>query len=497
MICLACHKKGGQAKDRCPFCGTPYTAESQEKFSEAFQLSMDKEALFDFHVRNIDLDFDMDCVHRMNKALGIGKTTDYDDDEGPDEPPDPDEVDKDLNGIPDHLQGDQPSEEPAESENGDDSHGKLGSPQAKLAIRIVGAIILALILFFAFRCIFFYLGTWQPFQKALSEGDYVKAVEIYDKSSSRSFRNQAKSALDTQAAQVLEDYRENRITGEEARKRLDSLAMVSGTDELSDTYSEAAALERSKKAYQEGLIYYQAGDYVSATECWANVSEADTQNYQDVKAKLAEDKVQQALQSEVDGYKADQSSESPSRLMQALMFLKSLLPDIKGIDSQISDLEPFAAQEYIAHGMGNGTATGVGGQTFDQFTSDVEINKNAPVKISTFRTTRPNTNGGIDLIIRWQNRSGRVIKRIIFIVKPTNDNGTELGCRKNGYSTYYAIDNGPYANGQGTPTDTWMWENAWYNSLIAKASLLQVNIEYEDGGSATISDEDSLNALFS
>ena len=71
MICVACHKRGGDATDRCPFCGTPYEHASKEQFSPEFVANLDKECLYDFHVKNIDLDFDMDAVHRMMVSFGL------------------------------------------------------------------------------------------------------------------------------------------------------------------------------------------------------------------------------------------------------------------------------------------------------------------------------------------------------------------------------------------------------------------------------------------
>lgn len=483
MICLACHKKGGPATDKCPFCGTPYTAASSAVFSDEFHLAMDKEAMFDFHVKNIDMDFDMDCVHRMNKALGIGKTADYEDDDTkkPSEDPPPEPVPP----LP---------EEPDESGQ---KEQKTYPPVVKTAIRIGGGISLLLVLIFALWGIFFYLGTWQPFQKALHEGDYEKAVEIYDRSTNKMFRSKAEKSLTSQADAVLEAYRNGEITGQEARSKLDALSLVSGSsDDLADVYSEAAEIERSKKAYQEGLLLYQAGDYVSAMEAWSGISEKDPQSSAEAKRLLEDEKVKKALNSEISAQVNGEGNMPSSRLMQALVFLKGLLPEFPNLDTSIAQLEPLTAKEYGENGLGNGTAGGQSGESFDLFAEDVEINRNAPVKIMQIKTTRPNVEGGIDLFIRWQNRSGQTISRIIFIVKPTNEFGTVMNCRKQGYSTYYAIDKGPYENGKGTPSDTWKWSNAWFNPLISKAELMSVHIEYGGNNSITISDPETLNALF-
>lgn len=498
MICVACHKRGGSATDKCPFCGTPYEHASKEQFSPEFVANLDKECLYDFHIKNIDLDFDMDAVHRMMVAFGL----EQEDDQKPPAAMPP------ISGA-----GVEESKEEAPSQSSLDSHNTEPeeadeepqpaamerpyfalSKKTKLALIKYGCYVLgAVLLIWFISRLLFHIGTWQPFVRSWEEGDYAKAAEIYQQQDSAGFHRKANNYMKDAMQDTLEDYRHNRISGVEAKERLDAMAILLGEDagDTAEIYDEAAELEKSKKAYQNGMQFYEMGDYISAVESWSQVTPEDSDNYERIQALMKDQVVVTRLKEGI----VNSAGETSSEIMQGLLYLQSMLPDGTDLNAAVDDVQDDASAE-VGGNHGNGVAAGASGEGEDVgFSSDIVVNQDCPIYISEIRPTKPTPDGYINLIIRWQNRSGRTIDSVTFYVQPTSEFGYVLSCRKNQYSLYRAVDNGPYANGEGTPSETWMWRNVWSNSLIQAVDLLEVVIDYEDGGQDIIDTEAGLAAL--
>lgn len=526
MICVACHKRGGSAKDKCPFCGTPYEEASNEQFSPEFIVSLDKGALFDFHIKNIDLDFDMDAVHRMNVALGLETDDSIDknkyesdiDTETPrrsplvediglyHEPVTIDSEDKTIDSEPSESQPEASNsatqnveEENTQSEI-DDVNFKSNTGNIKwgeLTLHILKWSLFFIVLFFIVKYIFFYIGTWQPFKESLDSGNYTEAVAIYNDCDSSYFRKKADKAVSSEMSSILSSYQSNKITGKDAKAQLDTLASVCGSDnqEVIDIYNDATEIEQSKRAYQEGMQHYELGEYAEAAECWAKVSPKDTSNYESLQKLLSDKKVVSKMEEDI---KSD-SDKSQNQILQGLLYLQSIIGDKNALKKSIESIQAEATDE-VKDFYGNGVADGpLANEEIEDpidFSADIVVNQDCPILISEVKPSRPSGDGSINLIIKWVNRSGRDIDRVVFYVQPTSEYGYLLSCRKGNYSLYYAIDEGPYPNGTGTPSDTWMWRNAWYNSLIQKVELLQVVIDYTDGEREVISGEKSLEALY-
>ena len=111
----------------------------------------------------------------------------------------------------------------------------------------------------------------------------------------------------------------------------------------------------------------------------------------------------------------------------------------------------------------------------EQFT---EEKARSIIKVSRVFTTPPNSAGGVDLHITWQNKSDKPVKYAYFEVEPYNRVGDPVSCTIKRYSTFRGSVTGPIAPGK-----TWSgyWERTWYNNTIVKAKLLLVEIEYMDG----------------
>lgn len=112
------------------------------------------------------------------------------------------------------------------------------------------------------------------------------------------------------------------------------------------------------------------------------------------------------------------------------------------------------------------------------------------IRVAAVTTSSPNSAGGVDLSIRWQNRSSKRVKYAWFDVVAYNRVGDPVSCSIRGYSEFTGKVTGPIEPG------AWYgeyasWENAWYNYSIVRARLSGVRVEYMDGSTASISPEDA------
>lgn len=122
-------------------------------------------------------------------------------------------------------------------------------------------------------------------------------------------------------------------------------------------------------------------------------------------------------------------------------------------------------------------------------TKQLEEIKNS-IKVSKVWTDEPNSAGGVDLYINWQNVSDKVIKYAYFTIQPYNSVNDAVYCSIRHYSEFTAqADNGPYSKGEGTTGTNYYWENAWYNYSIKNVKLKSARVEYMDGSELEIPEE--------
>ena len=113
---------------------------------------------------------------------------------------------------------------------------------------------------------------------------------------------------------------------------------------------------------------------------------------------------------------------------------------------------------------------------------------------NTIRVTRvwcssPNSAGGVDAYVSFTNKSSKTIKYITWTVVPYNAVGDIVESEIGNTSTANLSDTGPYKTGQGHGSG-WYWDCIWYNSTITSIKLTNIEIEYTDGTSKTISGND-------
>jgi len=111
------------------------------------------------------------------------------------------------------------------------------------------------------------------------------------------------------------------------------------------------------------------------------------------------------------------------------------------------------------------------------------------IRVSKVSTGKPNSAGGVDLYINWKNNSEKTIKYAYFEVVPLNAVDDVVTSDIGRGSLFRGQETGPFKKGQGSGSDMY-YENAWYNNTIVRAELRKIDIEYMDGTTVTLQDED-------
>jgi len=110
------------------------------------------------------------------------------------------------------------------------------------------------------------------------------------------------------------------------------------------------------------------------------------------------------------------------------------------------------------------------------------------IRVSRVFSSKPNSAGGVDFTIVWQNKSKKTIKYAYFTVEPYNAVGDVVQCSIGRDSRFTGMITGPINAGSWHGEGTY-WENAWYNNTIRKVELVKVEIEYMDGTTAILEGE--------
>ena len=108
-------------------------------------------------------------------------------------------------------------------------------------------------------------------------------------------------------------------------------------------------------------------------------------------------------------------------------------------------------------------------------------NIKSAIKIKSCKTGNPNTAGGVDLYIAWQNTSKKDIKYITFTVVPYNAVDDIVECDVRDIASFRGKITGPIKAGATTEGNGTYWDCAWYNNTIVRAEIVSAEIEYMDG----------------
>ena len=113
-------------------------------------------------------------------------------------------------------------------------------------------------------------------------------------------------------------------------------------------------------------------------------------------------------------------------------------------------------------------------------------NQDSTIKMVYLR--KPNSVGGVDVAINWNNYSHKPVKYITFTLTPYNAVDDVVYCSITKKSTLSVKATGPYAKGfHCSPNAGGSWSNVWYNQNITYCILSKVTIQYMDGKQKVIS----------
>ncbi len=108
--------------------------------------------------------------------------------------------------------------------------------------------------------------------------------------------------------------------------------------------------------------------------------------------------------------------------------------------------------------------------------------KGYPIAIVDYSTAPPNSAGGVDVKIIWQNVSSKSIKYAVFEVRPYNRVGDLTPSEIGGKTMEKLQQTGPFPPGEIAGRTTY-WENVWWNHSISSMKIRAVRITYMDGTS--------------
>ena len=109
------------------------------------------------------------------------------------------------------------------------------------------------------------------------------------------------------------------------------------------------------------------------------------------------------------------------------------------------------------------------------------------IKITSAYLGRPNSASGVDAYFYYKNLSDKTIKYLVWEGYPMNAVGDRVSCDIRGYRDFRGKNTGPVKPGK---TSGGCWDCAWYNSTAKKLILTGIDIEYMDGTTFTIKENE-------
>jgi len=117
------------------------------------------------------------------------------------------------------------------------------------------------------------------------------------------------------------------------------------------------------------------------------------------------------------------------------------------------------------------------------------------IEILDYKSSIPNSAGGVDCNIVWKNLSDKTIKYVTFTVIPFNRvNDSVIGEHKYKGGSYDLEVTGPIKGKEIYGFETY-WSCVWYNSSIDYIKIIKIKIEYIDGIVISTSDINIIKQL--
>lgn len=306
-------------------------------------------------------------------------------------------------------------------------------------------------------------------ESALDDQDIGKSVSIYEKMENP---YDANVLLEERIDAVIDQYAAGQLSEDDAKEQLAIYSRFPTVEDyMNGAEEDFAELKESKAYYQTGLQDMESGNVIQGLTAWEHVIEQDN-SYQDIQNYLSQNEENLVLAGTMQCVQYIQQGNK-GEYANGVQTLQKWFPGNEGL-------------EKLEENPVSGTAGGSDRETGTGLTD-------VPVRI-TGVTIQKNAQQGVDLYIEWENASGKEIEQIIFTVEPHDENGRNLSCLKNGYSQYDAIAVGPYDVGEGMDYSRY-WENVWYNSMITGVRLLRISIDYADGTTQFIINQQELSDM--
>lgn len=322
--------------------------------------------------------------------------------------------------------------------------------------------------------LFFYVGngflSTLHFSNLCSDREYQEAVVYYQGKSNAIFKLSANKKAEKVVDEILDSYIERELDASESTAALSVVASIpNAAGKAGEAKTTVDLIEKSRNSYEAGAHTDQV---IERLYYWLDVAEEDTANYEAVNKDVQENgnKYESRVLRVVD---ALIQSGKRGQAKWCLEILQEWFPE-SGYDDRIAVMAEVDSVPMEITSI-----------------SDIESSETTlnPIEIYDIDVSSPDSEGYVDLYIRWKNTGTKTIQEIVFYTVPLDNFGGVLSSKKDGnYSLYSARDIGPYKPGKGTPTDSWAWDNVWSNSMISAAEVQQVIIFYTDGTIKSIED---------
>lgn len=312
------------------------------------------------------------------------------------------------------------------------------------------------------------------FGNLCSDREYQEAVVYYQGKSNAVFKLSASKKAEKAVDGILDAYMERELDASESTAALSVMASIpNAAERAGEVKTTVDLIEKSRNSYEAGAHTDQV---IERLYYWLDVAEVDTANYEAVNKDVQENgnKYESRVLRVVD---ALIQSGKRGQAKWCLEILQEWFPE-SGYDDRIAVMAEVDSVPMEITSI-----------------SDIESPETTlnSIEIYDIDVSSPDSEGYVDLYIRWKNTGTKTIQEIVFYTVPLDNFGGVLSSKKDGnYSLYSARDIGPYKPGKGTPTDSWAWDNVWSNSMISAAEVQQVIIFYTDGTIKSIEDPSRL-----
>ena len=193
--------------------------------------------------------------------------------------------------------------------------------------KLMLGVILFVVLVIAIVAFFTNINPKNVIIKAINEGNYEKMIATYEKDikGNVEIENEIVEKVKTELDYILNEFKKNKITYEEATSILGQFSKLELTKrETDDTKREIANLNNSRASFKSANKFENEGNYLEAIKEYKKVIENDTENFTISKNKITElaDKFKEQVLAKIEEYnKEDNYKDAISLIDTALKIM--------------------------------------------------------------------------------------------------------------------------------------------------------------------------------